>query len=200
MEYVIVGHSERRNYLGETDEIISKKIKSVFENGLIPVLCVGETLEQKEKGLAEEIVRKQLEKDLKNVSSFMIQDSRLIVAYEPIWAIGTGNDCQPKDALEIIKHIKNILDSRFKIHDSRLLYGGSVDPGDATNYLKYPEIEGALVGGASLKTEEFKKLSMKCLSQLKPNQLKNKTCLLRVDLNIEFEKRTLFDSGNFADN
>lgn len=157
-EYAIVGHSERRNYLGETDAMIAKKIKSVFENGLIPALCVGETLEQKKKGLAREIIKNQIQEDLKEIKNLNLKIENLIIAYEPVWAIGTGNDCQPKDALEIIKHIKQILDSESCILNYRVVYGGSIDPGDVAGYLQYPEIEGALVGGASLKMEEFKKI------------------------------------------
>ena len=114
------------------------------------------------------------------------------MAYEPVWAIGTGNDCQPEEASEMIRFIKYLLNSKFHILNSRVIYGGSVDSQDIADYLKYPEIEGALVGGASLGIEEFKKLSMKRLSQLKPSQLQNKICLLRVDLNIEFEEKDAF--------
>jgi triosephosphate isomerase len=145
VEYVIIGHSERRNYLKETDEMINKKVLAALKAGLKIVLCVGETLEQREKGLVKEVIENQLEKDLK-----VIQDS-FIVAYEPVWAIGTGNYCQPEDALEMIKFIKNIVN--FKV-----IYGGSVDSKNIAGYVKYPEIDGALVGGASLKIDEFKKI------------------------------------------
>lgn len=154
VEYVIIGHSERRNYLGETDAMIARKVEAAIENGLTPVLCVGETLEQKKKGLAEKIIKEQLENCFRN-SKF---HNHIVIAYEPVWAIGTGDDCQPEKALEMIKFIKDILESEFKVQDSRLLYGGSVDSQDIADYLKYPEIEGALVGGASLKTEEFAKI------------------------------------------
>ncbi|MEK7574286.1 MAG: triose-phosphate isomerase [Patescibacteria group bacterium] len=153
VEYIIIGHSEQRNYSGETDEMIAKKIKAVIENGLTPVLCVGETLEQKKNELAKKIIEKQLEQGL-----FLISDSKIIVAYEPVWAIGTGNDCQPEEASEMIRFIKYLLNSKFHILNSRVIYGGSVDSKDIADYLKYPEIEGALVGGASLGIEEFKKI------------------------------------------
>ena len=153
VEYVIVGHSERRNYLGETDEMIAKKIKAVVENELTPILCIGETGKEKKEGKTFQVLKKQLNKALINSSTH-----KLIIAYEPVWAIGTGNYCQPKDALGMIKYIKDILNSKFKIQNSKLLYGGSVDSKNIADYLKYPEIDGALVGGASIKTEEFKKI------------------------------------------
>ena len=163
VEYVIVGHSERRNYLGETDEMVARKVEAVIENGLTPVLCVGETLEQKKKGLAEKIIKEQLENCFRN-SKF---HNHIVIAYEPVWAIGTGDDCPPEKALEMIKFIKDILKSEFGVQDSRLLYGGSVDSRDIADYLKYPEIEGALVGGASLKTEEFEKIINEVLKSIK---------------------------------
>jgi len=161
VEYVIVGHSERRNYFSETDEMIAKKTKAVIENGLTPILCIGETLEQRKRGLAKEIIKKQLERDLKN-SKFLILNSKfrnhIVIAYEPVWAIGTGNYCQPKEALEMIKFIKYFLNSKFHILKSRVIYGGSVDSKNIRDFLKYPEIEGALVGGASIKIKEFQKI------------------------------------------
>jgi triosephosphate isomerase len=143
VEYVIIGHSERRQILGETDEMINKKVLAALRAGLKVILCVGEI----KKGLAEakNYVSQQLNKDLKGVG-----DS-LIVAYEPVWAIGTGDYCQPEDSLEMIKFIKNIVN--FK-----MIYGGSVDSKNIAGYVKYPEINGALVGGASLKIDEFQKI------------------------------------------
>lgn len=158
VKYVIVGHSERRNYMKETDGMIAKKIKSVFKNGLTPVLCVGETLEQRKNGLAKEIIKKQLEKDLSLVISHKSLVRNLIIAYEPVWAIGTGNYCQPEEALEMIKFTKDILNLNFLNPDLKVLYGGSVAAKNIAGYVKYPEIDGALVGGASLKIEEFKKI------------------------------------------
>lgn len=157
-EYVIVGHSERRSYLGETDEMISHKIKSVFENRLTPILCVGETAKQREKGSQKNIVQEQLRQDLKYASGVKHQASSLIVAYEPVWAIGTGNYCQPEEALEMIKFIKEILSLNFPKSDFKVLYGGSVDSNNVANYIRYSEIDGALVGGASIKIKEFQKL------------------------------------------
>lgn len=159
VEYAIIGHSERRRHLGETDEMISRKLKVAIENNLIPILCVGETLEQRKANKVEEVIKFQLQKDLS-----MIQDSRfkiheLIVAYEPIWAIGTGIPCEPEEAARIHKFIKKFInDFGFKIQDLRIVYGGSVDGANIGGFLKYDEIEGALVGGASIKGSEFQKI------------------------------------------
>jgi len=145
IKYVIIGHSERRQILGETDEMINKKILAALKNNLIPILCVGETSEQRKKGLQKEIVREQLKKDLEGVSN------PLIVAYEPIWAIGTGNYCEPEEASMMIKFIKNL-------QNKKVIYGGSVNSKNIVSYIQYPEIDGALVGGASLKINEFQKI------------------------------------------
>ena len=160
VKYVIIGHSERRA-MGESDEIISKKIKTALGSGLVPILCVGES--QKESGImnnelnaSKEFVRNQLEKDLALIhnSSFLIRNS-LIVAYEPIWAIGTGNNCSPEIALKMIEFIKNILNSQLLIHNSLILYGGSVNPENINDFIKYKGIDGVLVGGASLDPKLF---------------------------------------------
>ena len=166
VEYVIIGHSERRNHIRESDEMIAQKIKAVFENKLTPILCVGETLEQRGRGIEKNIVQEQLKKDLKEVKN--LKNKTLIIAYEPVWAIGTGNYCQPEEALEMIKFIKEIINLNFNLPvltaqtDSekslKVLYGGSVDSKNVTSYVKYQEIDGALVGGASIKINEFQKL------------------------------------------
>lgn len=160
VKYVIIGHSERRA-IGESDEIISKKIKTALDNELVPILCVGESKQElgimnNELSSAKEFVRNQLEKDLSFVhnSSFTIHNS-LIIAYEPIWAIGTGNNCSPEVALEMIKFIKNIINSQFSIHNSLVIYGGSVNSQNIKDFIKYPEIDGVLVGGASLDPKLF---------------------------------------------
>lgn len=157
VKYVIVGHSERRR-LGETDEIISKKIKAALKLKIKPILCVGESLEVRKKGLtaAKNFVKSQLKKDLKGISG-----KGLIIAYEPIWAISTNKGAKPdkpEDSLEMAKFIKEILHSTFYMLHTRILYGGSVNSKNAENFLQYEEINGALVGGASLKSEEFKKI------------------------------------------
>lgn len=152
LEYVITGHSERRKYLEETDEMINKKVSAVLKAGLKAVLCVGEDSQIRRRGLksVKDYVKSQLRKDLKGILN-KSYGLNLIVAYEPVWAIGTGNPCHPKDALEMIKFIKQTL-------NSKVLYGGSVDGKNIKNYVKYPEIDGALVGGASLRIKEVKKI------------------------------------------
>jgi triosephosphate isomerase len=160
VEYVIIGHSERRNYTRESDEMIAQKIKAVFENKLTPILCVGETMEQRGKGIQKNIVQEQLKKDLKEVKD--LKNKTLIIAYEPVWAIGTGNYCQPEEALEMIKFIKELLNLNFgagaAAKSIKVLYGGSVDSKNIAAHLQYSEIDGALVGGASIKINEFQKL------------------------------------------
>lgn len=159
-DYVIIGHSERRRYLQETDEMINKKLKAVAAAGLMPILCVGETLEQRKIGAAKQIVAKQLKGALKQLSTFNFQLPTLIVAYEPVWAIGTGMPCKVVDAAEMIKFIKKILNSKFQILNSIVLYGGSVDSKNIKSFLEKKEIDGALVGGASIKDSgrEFTKM------------------------------------------
>lgn len=154
VEYVIVGHSERRKWQNETDEIINKKIKSALKAGLKVILCVGESIQIRKKGLKsiKDFIKKQIQKDLQKVHSSLLKvQGSLTIAYEPIWAIGTGNFCKPEDALEIIKFIKNL-------SDSRVLYGGSVNSKNILNFLKYKEINGVLVGGASINKKELKSI------------------------------------------
>ncbi len=155
---VIIGHSERRKYLKETDETINKKVLTALKSGLKVILCVGENLKIRRRGKKSVMafVKNQLEKDLKNVSSFKLQASSLIIAYEPIWAIGTGKPCNPEDALEVIKFIKNFLISHFSLLNTKVLYGGSINGKNIESFLKYKQIDGALVGGASLEPKQFK--------------------------------------------
>ncbi len=164
VKYVIIGHSERRKYLGETDEMINKKVLAVLKAGLKVILCVGEptrSIKYKVESIkqAKNYIKKQLEKDLKKVSNIKYQVSRnLIVAYEPVWAISGSHSDTPEDALEMIKYIKQTLNSKFYILNSRVLYGGSVNSKNIGDFLKRPEIDGALIGHASLKVEEVKKI------------------------------------------
>ncbi|MGB9847724.1 MAG: triose-phosphate isomerase [Minisyncoccia bacterium] len=150
VEYVIVGHSERRE-MGETNEMIAKKVKAVLENKLIPILCVGEKKE--ELNQKEEIIKEQL----KQVFSINVSN-RIIIAYEPRWAIGTGDFCDPQKADDVHRFIKEFLKNEFGITDSIVLYGGSVDGQNIESFLNQKNIDGALVGGASLKKEEFAKI------------------------------------------
>jgi triosephosphate isomerase len=157
VKYAIIGHSERRYKLGETDEMIAKKIETALKEGLIPVLCVGETRKERDAGKKEEVIKRQLEIDL-----FLTRQAgktqKILIAYEPVWAIGTGEPETPKSALETIKFIKKILvASRYPLI-AKILYGGSVDSKNLGNYLKFKGIDGALVGGASLKQEEVRKM------------------------------------------
>ncbi|MEK9154939.1 MAG: triose-phosphate isomerase [Patescibacteria group bacterium] len=158
VEYVIIGHSERRKYLSETDKIINKKVLSALKSGLKIILCVGEDLSIRKKGkkAVENFIKDQLQKDLKGANK--LKANNLIIAYEPIWAIGTGHSDTSQDALEIIKFIKEILNSKFHIQNSQVLYGGSVDAKNAKEFLRHKEIDGALVGHISLISEEFKKI------------------------------------------
>ena len=159
VEYVIIGHSERRQYFAETDETVNKKLISAFKYGLKPIVCVGETLEEREEGKAEEIITSQTEKALKNLSSEQVENT--IIAYEPIWAIGTGKTATSEDANNAIKSIRNkILNMYGQTVANRVIiqYGGSVKSSNAKELFSMSDIDGGLVGGASLKADEFAKI------------------------------------------
>jgi len=155
--HVILGHSERRAYYGETDELINQKVKAAQNSGLIPILCIGETLEEKDHGLATSVLTRQLKTGLKEI--FCEDPSRLIIAYEPIWAIGTGRTAVAAEISDLIACvIRPVLGGSWgeKAADQiRVLYGGSVKPANAKSFFNQPEIDGALVGGASLSPEDF---------------------------------------------
>ncbi len=156
VEYVILGHSERRQYFKEDDELINKKVKASFIHGLIPILCVGETLEQREAGKTHEIVKTQIEKDLEDIGEENV--SSMVIAYEPIWAIGTGKTATAQDANEVIMYIRDAVRGMYgdKAADSvRIQYGGSVKASTIKEQMAQSDIDGALVGGASLNPEEF---------------------------------------------
>ena len=154
--YVIVGHSERRQLFGETDEVVNRKVRAVFSHAMVPILCVGETLEERDTGATEDKVVGQVRRDLQGVTP---EDAaRLVVAYEPIWAIGTGRNAEPADAGQVAGLIRETLSSSYskEVADSvRVQYGGSVKAGNIRDFMAHPEIDGALVGGASLDPEEF---------------------------------------------
>ncbi len=154
-EYVIVGHSERRKYFGETDEIINKKIKAALENNLTPIFCVGETEKEKEENRTEEVLKREIKGGLKGLGSFEVT-----LAYEPIWAIGTGNACEVKTAAKMRGIIKDILEESFGkgVSKTPILYGGSVNSKNAAGYIKEAGFQGLLVGGASLDAKEFGKI------------------------------------------
>ncbi len=155
-DYVIIGHSERRQHFHETNETVNKKIKASLEYNLTPIVCVGETLEQREAGEVESILNLQITEGLAELS---IDDiSKTIIAYEPIWAIGTGLTASPDQAEEAHQMIRNMIASQFSeetAHELRILYGGSVKPDNSKELLSQPNIDGALIGGASLKAVDF---------------------------------------------
>jgi triosephosphate isomerase len=149
--YVLCGHSERRQHHHESDEQIAAQVQAAIENGLTPILCIGETLDQRELGQAEEIVKQQLSLVLTADSS---QLTALVLAYEPVWAIGTGKTATPDDAQAMHAFIRNLIPDTYK-EDIRILYGGSVKADSAPALAAMPDIDGFLVGGASLKPQEF---------------------------------------------
>jgi triosephosphate isomerase (TIM) len=154
--YVIVGHSERRQHFGETDATVARKLRAVFRRDMTPILCVGETEDEREAGRATEVVTAQLREDLSKIGPD--QAARLVVAYEPVWAIGTGKACSPEDAGEAVRAIRDVLETVFSTDVAemvRVQYGGSVKAGNIREFMALPEIDGALVGGASLDPEEF---------------------------------------------
>jgi len=156
-QYVILGHSERRAYFGETDESVNLKTKSALAHGLVPIVCVGETLDENERNLTETVVSRQVKKGLEGIEAQAGGD--LIVAYEPVWAIGTGKAASPEQANQIIADVvrKNLSDifGSDVANQIRILYGGSVNKQNAADFFNQPDIDGGLVGGASLKPEEF---------------------------------------------
>ena len=159
VEYVIIGHSERRQYFAETDETVNKKIKSALANGLKPIVCVGETLEQREAGQTEQIVTSQIEKAFKDIPASSLE--QIIIAYEPIWAIGTGKTATKEDANTTIMQIRKKLSEIYGQNEADgviIQYGGSVKPSNAKELFEMSDIDGGLVGGASLKADEFSKI------------------------------------------
>ncbi len=160
IEYVIIGHSERREYFNETDESVNKKIKAALNHEIVPILCVGETLEEREAGKAKEKVVSQTVKDFTGITE---EDAKkVIIAYEPIWAIGTGKTASSEDANEACKWIRDEIRNIYndEVADSiEILYGGSVKSSNAKELFEMSDIDGGLVGGASLKPDEFAKIA-----------------------------------------
>ena len=157
--YAIVGHSERRQYFGETDETVNKRLKAALEAGLTPIVCVGETLEQRESGATNSIVYKQTIAALAGVEKEAVPG--VVIAYEPIWAIGTGRTATAQDANDTIAVIREALASvygRETAEEVRIQYGGSMKPSNAAELMAMPEIDGGLIGGASLKADDFAKV------------------------------------------
>ena len=158
-KFVILGHSERREYFGETDGLVNKKVLAALAASLNPILCVGETLEQREAGKEKEIIKDQIEKALQGVTSENFEG--LVIAYEPVWAIGTGKTATPEMAEEIHAEIRYLLSDVIgekAAEKVRILYGGSMKPENAKSLLAQPNIDGGLIGGASLKATAFSKI------------------------------------------
>lgn len=156
VDYVVLGHSERRQYFLETDANINKKVLKALEKGIMPILCVGETLEEREEKVTNERVKGQVLLALEGVSKEAM--TNIVIAYEPIWAIGTGKTASPQDANEVIAYIREIIKDKYDDSISeavRIQYGGSVKPSNATEIMQEEDIDGALVGGASLEAASF---------------------------------------------
>jgi len=155
-KYVIIGHSERRQYFGETEETVNRKVKQALKKGLLPILCVGETLAEREAGRLNEIISRQVTGGLKDISTDDMK--KVVIAYEPVWAIGTGKTATPEQANEVHALIRQKVKALYSTDIAeglRIQYGGSVTPENVSTLMAMPDIDGALVGGASLKPESF---------------------------------------------
>lgn len=153
---VVLGHSERRGYYGETDENVNAKLKLALECGLLPIVCVGEVLEEREKGLLKSVLRRQVTKALDGIEKEHLP--RIVFAYEPVWAIGTGRNATGEDAQEGCSFIRKVIGELYhpsRADEIRIQYGGSVKATNITEYRTLPDVDGALVGGASLKADDF---------------------------------------------
>ncbi len=159
VEYVIIGHSERRQYFGETDESVNARVKAALEAGLKPIICVGETLAERESGKTTEVVVRQINGAFDGIDRALLK--RIVVAYEPVWAIGTGRTASAKDANDTIAVIRKAIRKLYgktSAHAMRIQYGGSMNAKNASELMAQPEIDGGLIGGASLKAEDFAKV------------------------------------------
>ncbi len=155
-KFVILGHSERRNVIGESDELINKKVHAALAAGLTPVVCVGELLEQRESGQTAEVVKAQFTGSLAGLDESQMRQT--VIAYEPVWAIGTGKTASPEQAQEVHADLRKLVESQYNSETAslvRILYGGSVKPANAAELMGQADIDGALVGGASLKADSF---------------------------------------------
>ncbi|MEY8001157.1 triose-phosphate isomerase [Clostridium sp. Mt-5] len=156
IDYVIIGHSERRQYFGETDEAINKKVKKAFEHDMIPIVCCGETLSERETNITEEVLGKQIKLDLAGLEKKQVE--KVVVAYEPVWAIGTGKTPTNEQANENIAYVRSIIEKMYgkgTAQKIRIQYGGSVKPATIKAQMEQSDIDGALIGGASLKAADF---------------------------------------------
>ena len=157
VEYVIIGHSERRQYFGETNQSVNKRTKQALAKGLKPIVCIGETLEEREKNKTKRVLKKQILEGLEGIEDF----SNLVIAYEPVWAIGTGKTATKEDANETISYIRRVVRATFGADVAkglRIQYGGSMNAGNAKDLMSMRHIDGGLIGGASLKAEDFAKV------------------------------------------
>ncbi len=155
-KYVIIGHSERRTIFNEQDDTLNKKVKLALENNLIPIFCIGELLEEREQNIQESVIRKQLEKGIFDLSENDF--NKLIIAYEPVWAIGTGKTATPEQAQEMHKFIREQIAEKYSkdiADNTTILYGGSCKPSNAAELFINPDVDGGLIGGASLKADDF---------------------------------------------
>jgi triosephosphate isomerase len=167
-KFVIIGHSERRQYFGETNETVNKKTKAALLQGLIPIVCVGETLSEREKGLTFKILDDHIKNSLKDIGKQDILNT--VIAYEPVWAIGTGKTATPDQAQEAQKYIRELLKTEYNkdVADNvRIQYGGSVKPQNIVELMSQPDVDGALVGGASLELDSFAEIIKKACEVIK---------------------------------
>ena len=156
VDYCIIGHSERRQYFAETDETVNKKLKKLFEGPIVPILCVGEVLEERDAGREKEVVGGQIRADLEGIAADDVR--KLVIAYEPVWAIGTGRTATPEQANEMCGYIREVVSELYDDDvacDLTIQYGGSMKPANATELMAMEEIDGGLIGGSSLKADEF---------------------------------------------
>ncbi|MCK9225201.1 MAG: triose-phosphate isomerase [Candidatus Muirbacterium halophilum] len=159
IDYVIIGHSERRQYFGETEETVNKRIRKAFEHNIKVILCIGEKLQEREQGITNIVLEKQLKGDLKELDNNKVAE--IVIAYEPVWAIGTGKSAKTEDAQNACNFIRKTLKDMFGeeiAQKVRIQYGGSVKAENSKEYMSQTDIDGALVGGASLKADSFSKL------------------------------------------
>ncbi len=166
--FVIIGHSERRQYFGETNDSVNKKIKAALKTGLLPIVCVGENLSERENNKTFDVITDHVQNGLKDITAEDME--KIVIAYEPVWAIGTGKTATPEQAEEVHKFIRGLLNKLFGKETTnmiRIQYGGSVKPENITELMKQPDIDGALVGGASLSVESFSTIVKKANEVIK---------------------------------
>lgn len=164
VEYVIIGHSERRQYFNDTDDVINKKVISALKHNLKPILCIGESLEERETGVTNAVLKRQLEADLADVNPEDMEN--VIIAYEPIWAIGTGKTAKASDANDACAYVRSVVRDLYNAavaEETRVLYGGSMKPNNVDELIAQSDIDGGLVGGASLEPDSFLKLVNACV-------------------------------------